>query len=92
VSNSGGKIKHDDIVVIEVMVEELKRPWWGDYRRQFAELFRQDQIVCALNVMSRSNPFSAAKEDYSACNFDHQVTEMAQAGRQLSAVQSHSAR
>jgi hypothetical protein len=43
--NNGGEIKQDDIVVIEVMVEELDRPWWGNYRRQLAEFFRQDQIV-----------------------------------------------
>jgi len=43
--SSGSKIKWDDIVVVEVMVEELERHWWCDYRRQLEQLFRQDQIV-----------------------------------------------
>jgi hypothetical protein len=43
--DSGSEIKRDDIVVIEVMVEELERAWWRDYRRQLQDLFRQDQII-----------------------------------------------
>jgi hypothetical protein len=42
---SGSEMKRDDIVVIEVMVQELERRWWHDYRRQLEELFRQDEIV-----------------------------------------------
>jgi hypothetical protein len=41
---SGG-IKRDDIVVLEVMVEELERSWWSEYRKHLQELFGQDHIV-----------------------------------------------
>jgi hypothetical protein len=40
-----GETTHDEIVVFEVMVEELDREWWADYRAALEELFRQDQIV-----------------------------------------------
>ena len=42
---SGTTLKHDDIVVVEVMVDSLDRTWWGAYRRDLKRLFRQDQIV-----------------------------------------------
>ena len=38
-------MKHDDIVVLEVMVPVLDRGWWHDYKKQLEQLFRQDQIV-----------------------------------------------
>jgi hypothetical protein len=41
----GGGVEHDDIVVYEVMVEELDRPWWADYRRELADRFRQKELV-----------------------------------------------
>jgi len=36
---------HDDIVVIEVMVESLDRAWWKDYRRDLERRFRQEEVV-----------------------------------------------
>lgn len=42
---SGGEVKRDDIVVLEVMVDKLERDWWRDYRSQLETLFRQDEIV-----------------------------------------------
>jgi hypothetical protein len=41
----GGRIHHDDVVVIEVMTEALDRPWWSRYRKELAARFRQDEIV-----------------------------------------------
>jgi hypothetical protein len=41
----GGEMRLDDIVVFEVMVQELDRPWWRDYKHQLEHLFRQDEIV-----------------------------------------------
>jgi hypothetical protein len=32
-------------VILEVMVEELERSWWSEYREHLQELFRQDHIV-----------------------------------------------
>jgi hypothetical protein len=43
--NSGGTLKRDDIVVVEVMTQSLDRAFWAGYRRELEELFHQDQIV-----------------------------------------------
>jgi hypothetical protein len=43
--DSGSKVRRDDIVVLEVMVDSLDRTWWRDYRLELEQLFRQDQIV-----------------------------------------------
>ena len=41
----GGRVHHDDVVVIEVMVATLDREWWSRYRAQLAERFRQHEVV-----------------------------------------------
>ena len=43
--NSGGAVKRDDIVVVEVMAQSLDRAFWADYRRELEELFHQDEII-----------------------------------------------
>jgi hypothetical protein len=43
--NSGGTLKRDDIVVVEVMAQSLDRAFWADYRRELEELFHQDEII-----------------------------------------------
>ncbi len=40
-----GKTKRDDIVVFEVMTEKLDQAWWGAYRRELEQSFRQEAIV-----------------------------------------------
>ena len=40
-----GRVHHDDVVVIEVMVEELDRAWWPAYRTELARRFRQESFV-----------------------------------------------
>mgnify|MGYP007011823268 CR=1 FL=1 len=41
----GESTNEDDIVVIEVMVEDLERAWWQDYRKGLERAFKQDTIV-----------------------------------------------
>ena len=43
--NTGGTVKRDDIVVVEVMAQSLDRAFWAGYRRELGELFHQDEIV-----------------------------------------------
>jgi hypothetical protein len=40
-----GETKRDDIVVFEVMTETLDLAWWGAYRRELEQSFRQEAIV-----------------------------------------------
>jgi hypothetical protein len=42
---SGRNAERNDIIVVEVMVDDLDRSWWRDYRRALEQLFRQDEIV-----------------------------------------------
>jgi len=35
----------DDIVIYEVMVRELSRGWWKEFRERLEGLFRQESIV-----------------------------------------------
>ena len=43
--NPSASTERDDIVVIEVMVEELDKPWWARYRRSLEKRLRQKEIV-----------------------------------------------
>ncbi len=47
------KVVRDDIVVYEVMVEELDRAWWRDYRRRLEELFLQQELVIRTHAIER---------------------------------------
>jgi hypothetical protein len=38
-------IVRDDIVVFEVMLENLDRPWWANYREHLRLVFEQDKLI-----------------------------------------------
>jgi hypothetical protein len=40
-----GRIRHDDVIVMEVMVDVLDRPWWHEYGRELARRFRQNEMA-----------------------------------------------
>lgn len=42
---TSGKIQHDDVVVMEVMVPALDRTWWREFRSQMESTFRQTQVI-----------------------------------------------
>ena len=44
-SRGKGGMKHDQIVVFEVMAERLERRWWGRYRKELEQQFRQDTVL-----------------------------------------------
>jgi hypothetical protein len=48
-----GKIVHDDIVVMEVMIETLERAWWAAYRKTLERDFAQDEIVIRATAITR---------------------------------------
>ena len=47
-----GRTHHDDVIVMEVMVEKLDQRWWSAYRAELGERFRQESLVV------RATPFS----------------------------------
>jgi hypothetical protein len=40
-----GEVAHDEVVIFEVMVDEVERDWWRQYRESLQARFRQDVIV-----------------------------------------------
>lgn len=46
-----GAVERDEVVMCEVMVDVLDRPWWADYRRTVETRFGQRELmVRALQV------------------------------------------
>ena len=40
-----GKTLQDDLVIYEVMVKEMNRPWWKNYKSSLGQRFRQEEIL-----------------------------------------------
>lgn len=51
--DAGDGPTRDDIVVYEVMVPELDRAWWAEYRRGLEQQFEQDELVVRAQAMER---------------------------------------
>jgi hypothetical protein len=49
----GGETEHDEIVVMEVMIDEVDRAWWADLRERLAREFRQSEIVVRCQPIER---------------------------------------
>lgn len=49
----GGEETADDVVVYEVMVAELDRTWWADYRRALEVRFQQEEVVLRAQPIER---------------------------------------
>jgi hypothetical protein len=49
----GDEVDYDDIVVYEVMVESLDRPWWREYRAGLERDFDQDELVVRAQEIER---------------------------------------
>jgi len=45
--------QHDDIVIYEVMVEDLDRPWWQSFRRRLEAGFSQQELVIRSQEIER---------------------------------------
>jgi hypothetical protein len=48
-----GAVSHDDVVVFEVMVASLDRPWWARLRRSLERKLRQKEIVIRAHRLER---------------------------------------
>lgn len=47
------RVERDDIVAIEVMVEQLDRPWWSSFRKDLEVRLKQRDIVIRAQPMER---------------------------------------
>jgi hypothetical protein len=43
--HSGTSEHHDDVLVVEVLVEKLDPTWWSKFRQKLAATFRQEPLV-----------------------------------------------
>ena len=43
--DNNGDLERDNIVVVEVMTDDLDRPWWTQYRRELERRLAQEYIV-----------------------------------------------
>lgn len=48
-----GDTTADEVVVYEVMVADLDRAWWSDYRRVLEVRFRQEEVVLRAQAIER---------------------------------------
>jgi hypothetical protein len=48
-----GETVRDSIVIVEVMVEDLDRGWWADYRSRLEVAFAQDEILIRVTPVQR---------------------------------------
>ena len=46
-------VNRDDIVIFEVMTEELDRRWWGRYREDLEQRFRQIELLVRASSIER---------------------------------------
>ena len=49
--NDEGRVDRDDIVIFEVMLEDLERDWWRQYRESLRTRFEQDALVVRFMPM-----------------------------------------
>jgi hypothetical protein len=49
----GDQVAFDDIVIYEVMVEELDRAWWAEYRAGLEREFDQHELVVRAQAIER---------------------------------------
>ena len=48
---TSGKTLHDDVLIFEVMVETIDRPWWADFRGQLEASFRQQRVIVRAQLI-----------------------------------------
>lgn len=48
---TSGTTQHDDVLVVEVMVDALDRDWWRAFREHLEATFRQTEVVVRAQVI-----------------------------------------
>ena len=49
--NPSASTEHDDIIVVEVMVEELDKAWWAGYRSELEKRLKQKELVVRAHAI-----------------------------------------
>ncbi|HEV7601843.1 MAG TPA: hypothetical protein VGO49_16505 [Bradyrhizobium sp.] len=45
----GGRERHDELIVFEIMAGEVDKAWWAAYRRRLEKTFKQDRILIRVS-------------------------------------------
>jgi hypothetical protein len=48
----GGKSRHNDLIVFEVMTEAIDAAWWQAYRKRLEQVPKQDRILIRSSAVS----------------------------------------
>jgi hypothetical protein len=48
----GGKARHDDLIVFEVMTATIDPVWWETYRKRLERIFKQDRVLIRSSAVS----------------------------------------
>ena len=43
--DEAGKTNYDELIIAEVMVKDLDKEWWKQFKRNLTQIFRQDEIL-----------------------------------------------
>ena len=48
---TSGKTQHDDVLVLEVMVDVVDRAWWTAFRTELEGKFRQQRVIVRAQLI-----------------------------------------
>ena len=51
--DDGGDVRHDEVVLFEVMVEHVDHAWWRRYREELERRFGQDEVLVRATATER---------------------------------------
>ena len=48
---TSGKTQHDDVLIIEVMVDTVDKAWWSTFRAELEGTFRQHRVIVRAQLI-----------------------------------------
>lgn len=51
--SDGGRVETDEVVIYEVMVETLDRPWWAELRQRLERELDQQKVLIRSHAIER---------------------------------------
>lgn len=51
--DENGKTNFDELIVAEVMITELNKEWWHQFRKRLEDIFKQEEILIRSIVFEK---------------------------------------
>ncbi len=48
-----GKTNYDELIIAEVMISELNKDWWQQFKERLEQLFKQEEILIRSIVFNK---------------------------------------